>query len=152
MKELDRVNKFLQNEKNNIVPLQNEIIVSGPDTLRSIMYNETNKLNKLEMASNILLDYICDAKQIKALTYKEKQQTLRLIADMANNSRDFMIKMAELSSKNEFLKELLNQATKTKETVISENGEVFETLIDEDARKLLSEMVRNVVNERVRGS
>lgn len=148
--KLTRINEFL-NKKDEVSEVKETgIILSGPDTVKNILINETIKLNKLECVSAELLNYITDSKIIKQLSYKEKQNLLRTITDIQINSRDFIFKVAEMSAKNEFLKEVLKLSRGT-EKVISESGEVVESSITEEDRKHLSQIVRDFLNEETRG-
>lgn len=148
--KLTRINEFL-NKKDEVSEVKETgIILSGPDTVKNILINETIKLNKLECVSAELLNYITDSKIIKQLSYKEKQNLLRTITDIQINSRDFIFKVAEMSVKNEFLKEVLKLSRGT-EKVISESGEVVDSSITEEDRKHLSQIVRDFLNEETRG-
>lgn len=149
MYNLSRVNKFLNDNKNNDEK-SSDIVVNGPDTIKNILMCETVKLAKLEQVSNELLNYITDSKVIKHLSYKEKQNLLKTVIEIQTNSRDFIFKVAELSSKNEFLKKVLELSQEPKEKVITSDGEVFDSSIDEKTRKQLSEMIREVANNMVR--
>ena len=125
------------------------IILSGPDTIKNILISETVKLGKLEAVSNELLAYLTDSKVMKQLSYKEKQHLLNDITNIQNNSRDFIFRVAEMSVKNTFLQEVLKLAEGPKEIVTSTNGEKYITQIDDDTRKQLSEMLRDIVNDRI---
>ena len=149
MYNLSRVNKLLNDNKQE-VKNESGIIVSGPDTIKNILMNETLKLAKLEQVSNELLNYVTDSKVIKHLSYKEKQNLLKTVIEIQTNSRDFIFKVAELSSKNEFLKKVLELSQEPKEKVITSNGEVFESSIDENKRQQLTELLREVANNMVR--
>ena len=83
-------------------------------------------------------------------SYKEKQNLLKTVIEIQTNSRDFIFKVAELSSKNEFLKKVLELSQEPKEKVITSNGEIFESSIDENKRKELTELLREVANNMVR--
>lgn len=149
---LTKVNEFL-----NEVPKPNEVaetqvVLSGPDAIKNILMNETNKLCRLENVTNILLDYITDPKAIKQLSYKEKQHLLNTITDIQNNSRDFIFKVAEMSSKNSFLQEVLKMAQEPNEIITSSNGETYVSSISDEARRNITEILRNVINERVRST
>lgn len=151
MSKLDKVNNFLNNiNQNNEVSQETNIILSGPDAIKNILINETIKLGKLEAVSNELLAYLTDSKAIKNLSYKEKQHLLGTITDIQNNSRDFIFRVAEMSNKNAFLKEVLKLAEGPKETIItSANGETYISSIDDETRRDLSELLREVINDRI---
>ena len=148
-KKLTRVNDFLQRIKKEDNITENDVILSGPDVIKNILVNETIKLSKLESVSNELLAYLTDSKVMRQLSYKEKQNLLGMITDIQNNSRDFIFKVAELSNKNTFLKEVLKLAEEPKDIIVSENGETYISQIDDETRKNLSEILINIVNDRV---
>lgn len=150
--KLTKVNEFLKKKEEQVPEVKETgIILNGPDTIKNILINETVKLNKLEQVSAELLSYLTDSKAMKRLTRKEQQSLLRDIVAIQTNSRDFIFKVAELSTKNEFLKKILELSQGPKEVVISENGEVFESSIDDADRKRLAEILRDVMNDRTRG-
>lgn len=147
--KLTKVNEFLS--KKEIVPSEETpIILNGPDTIKNILVNETLKLGRLEAVTNELLDYITDSKTMKNLSYKEKQNLLTTITNIQANSRDFIFRVAELSTKNTFLQEVLKMAQGPREIIQSESGEVYVSNIDDETRKNLTELLRDIVNERVR--
>ena len=150
--KLTKVNDFLNNIEEEPEIKQTNIVLSGPDAIKNILVNETLKLTRLESVTNELLNYLTDHKAIKQLTYKEKQHLLSTITDIQTNSRDFIFKVAELSSKNSFLQEVLKMAQEPKELITSCNGETYISNIDEETRRNLTEILRDVVNERVRNS
>lgn len=149
MGKLSKVNQFLQgmNEQNNI--MESNVVLSGPDAIKNILINETLKLGKLEKVSNELLNYLTDSKVIKKLSYKEKQYLFNQINTVQNNSRDFIFRVAELSNKNAFLQEVLKLAEGPKEILVSESGEKYISTIDDETRRNLSEILIDIVNERV---
>lgn len=150
--KLTKVNEFLKKKEEQVPEVKETgIILNGPDTIKNILINETIKLNKLEQVSAELLNYLTDSRAMKKLTRKEQQSLLRDIVAIQTNSRDFIFKVAELSTKNEFLKKILELSQGTKEMVISEDGEVFESSISEEERKKLAEILRDVMNDRTRG-
>ena len=150
--KLTKVNECLKKKEEQVPEVKETgIILNGPDTIKNILINETIKLNKLEQVSAELLTYLTDSKAMKKLSRKEQQSLLRDIVTIQTNSRDFIFKVAELSSKNEFLKKILDLTQGPKEVVISENGEVFESSIDEKDRKRLAEILRDVMNDKTRG-
>ena len=125
MGKLSKVNQFLQDIQEKDKPIENNIVLSGPDAIKNILINETIKLGRLENVSNELLNYLTDSKVIKKLSYKEKQYLFNQISDVQNNSRDFIFKVAELSNKNAFLQEVLKLAEGPKEILVSESGEKY---------------------------
>lgn len=149
MGKLDKVNAFLTNLETPKIQEDNTVILSGPDAIRNILLNETVKLNKLEMVSNELLQYLTDSRVIRELSYKDKKSLFETISQVQNNSRDFIFRFAELSNKNTFLQEILKLANTPKEIITSENGETYVSTVDDDTRKHLSEILRDIVNDRV---
>ena len=149
--KLDKVNQFLSKKDENIKPVENNIILNGPDTLKNILFNETLKLNKLENVSNQLLDYLTDSKEMKRLSRKEQQSLLRDIVAIQTNSRDFIVKMAEMATKNEVVRQVIQLSKGPKEIVISENGEVFDSSITETDRRRLEDLLRTMLDDKTRG-
>lgn len=151
--KLDKVNRFLTKKQMEQQPTAQEssIILNGPDTIKNILINETIKLNKLEQVSGELINHLTDSKEMKRLPRKEQQSLLRDVVAMQTNSRDFIFRVAEMSSKNEFLKQVLELAKGPKEVVLSENGEVFESSITDSDRRHLDEVLRNMLNDQTRG-
>lgn len=151
--DLTNVNNFLSNLKDtNVEQPETTVVINSGDVVSNILRNETVKLSRLDHVTNELLNYVTDSKVIKNLDYKEKQNLLRTIIDIQNNSRDFIFRVAELSSKNTFLQEVLKLSQGPKEIIQSENGETYISSIDDETRKNLTELLRDVVNERVRNS
>lgn len=152
--KLNKVNNFLQNiqDDTEVKQTESEIVLSGPDAIKNILLNETVKLNRLEVITNELLNYLSDPKSIKKLSYKEKQYLLTTITNIQANSRDFIFKVAEMSAKNTFLQEVLRVAQEPREIITSCNGETYISSIDDETRKNLTEILRDVVNERIRNS
>ena len=152
--KLTKVNEFLNSE---IIPNKKEvetasIITNGPDTIKNILISETLKLQKLENASSELLTYLTDSKIMKRLSHKDKQSLLTTITSIQTNSRDFILRVAELSNKNKFLQEVLRMAQEPKTIVQSSEGETYISSIDDDTRRDLSELLRDLVHERVRNN
>ena len=149
MERLTKVNEFLSELDSSQKPIESEIVLSGPDAIKNILINETLKLGRLETVSNELLNYLTDSKVMKQLSYKEKKSLLHTVTDIQTNSRDFIFKVAELSNKNTFLKEALKLVEGPKEVIVSENGETYISTIDDETRRNLSEILIDIVNERV---
>ncbi len=150
MYKLTRINEFL-NKKEAPITQETGVILNGPDTIKNILINETIKLNKLEQVTAELIHHLTDSKEMKRLPRKEQQALLRDIVSIQTNSRDFIFKVAELSSKNDFLREILKLSQGVTDVVISENGEIFDSSITEQDRKYLSEMLRDILNDQTRG-
>ena len=150
MRKLTRVNEFLNKKQEISENKETEIILNGPDTIKNIFLNELIKLNKLEEVSGTLINYLTEDKTMKNLSHKEKQSLLRDITVIQTNSRDFIFKVAELSTKNEFIKKLLDITQTKTEKVISENGEIIQSSISEDDRKTLTRLLVDLVNDRTK--
>lgn len=149
MNELSKVNEFFaQNRK---VPAVNEYAVDGANVLKSMLASEINKVNKLDVAINSLIDYLLNPKSLKYLPEKEKESRLKTAVEIQTNSRNFIAKVAELSSKNALMQEVLRMSTKKSEVVMSESGEIYTSRITDDERKQVTEVLRNIINDRVRG-
>ena len=150
MKKLSNVNNFMKKIEEADNQIETDIVLSGPDAIKNILVSETIKLSKLQSVSNELLSYLTDSKVIKQLSYKEKQNLFNTISNTENNSRDFIFRVAELANKNAFLQEVLTLAAKPRDQIItSENGETYITTIDDETRRNLSEIIRDVINDRV---
>lgn len=146
MSNLRRVNNFLA--ENAIKDEQAcNTVLNGPDALKNILINETIKLNRLEQVSVQLINYLTEHNQLKKLSHKEKQSLLMDISEIQNNSRDFIFKVAELSSKNVFLQEILKLNQQTTHIETSVTGEKYLSSIDDDTRRNLTELLRTVVIE-----
>lgn len=144
---LSNVNDFLNSKK--LIPIKEEnVVISGADATKNIFINEVSKINKLENLSNELIKYIADEKSIKQLTYSQKQELLKTISIIQSDSRNFIFKMAELASKNEFLKKMIEINEAPKQIIESNNGETYISSIDDDTRRDLTELLRDVVNNR----
>ena len=146
---LEKINNFLKNIEIKSAPAE-EIVLQGPDTLRNILEHETQKLAFLEQVNSALLYQVANPKVIKKLSYKEKKELLRFLSDIQNDSRNFIINMASLCAKNSFFDEVLKLSKAPTVTVVSDNGETFESLITEERRKELTEMLRDEINTRAR--
>lgn len=149
MPKLSRINQYI-NSNLPSVQKENNIVLNGPDTIKNILINETIKLGKLEQVSSELLADITDPKVRRTMTRREKEGLVRLLQEITKDSRDFIFKVAEMSTKNSFLEEVLKLAQGPTEKVISENGEVFESSITEEQRKDLTILLRDVLNEQTR--
>lgn len=149
---LDRVNEFLKTTKVEEHRLATDIVMNGSDTVKNILVNETIKINRLEKLTSSLLDYIGDEKAIKKLSYKDQQELLKTVSMIQNSSRDFIFKVAELSAKNEFIKKVLEVTNQPNEVITSSSGEKYISTIDEETRKNLTEVLRDMVNENIRNS
>lgn len=146
---LERINKLLDKIKET-KPTENSIVLQGPDTIKNIVEYETQKLAFLEQVNGALLAQITDPKMINKLSYKEKQRLLKFLCEIQNDSRDFILNVASLCQKNQFLSQILNMTSYETVTVTSDNGETFQSVITEDRRKELTEMLRDAINDRVR--
>ena len=149
---LKRVNEFLKASKHDEISRATDVVMNGSDTVKNILINETIKVNRLENLSNCLLGYISDERTIKRLTYREQQELLKTISAIQNSSRDFIFKVAELSAKNEFIKRVLEVTNQPHDIADSSCGEQYISTIDEETRKNLTEVLRDMVNDRIRNS
>lgn len=149
MKELSKINEFFaQNRK---VPAVNQYAVDGPNVLKNMLAAEINKVNKLDVAINSLIDYLLNPKYLKYLPEKEKESRLKTAVAIQSNSRDFITRVAELSSKNALMQEVLRMSTKKSEVILSESGETYRSHITDEERKQVTEILRNIINDRTRG-
>lgn len=145
--KLTRVNKFLQ--KNEIaIPQDTEVTINTPDTIQNIVVSEIKDIARLEKISDELLTYL--SKDLKRQTRKEQQSFLRDVEMIKGNKRDFVFRVAQEINKNKALSQLFQIAQKPHETVISQNGEVFESSITNETRLQLSELIRDILDDRTR--
>ena len=147
---LERINKFLTELKSNRNQEITDTTLHGPDTIKNILETEVQKMTFLEKVNSELLVQITDPKIIKRLSYKDKKELLEFLSNMQNNSRNFIVDMADLCTKNQFLNQVLKMSTYDTITVTSDNGETFESVITEDRRRELTEMLRDAINDRAR--
>lgn len=145
--KLNRVNEFL---KRNEIVVSNDsgIILNSPDTIKNIVVSEILDIAKLDKISDELISYL--SKDLKRQSRKDQQSFLRDVEMIKSNKRDFVFRVAQETNKNEFLNKIFNLASQAKQTVISENGEVFESSITEENRAQLSELIRDILNEKTR--
>lgn len=145
--KLNRVNEFL---KRNEIVVSNDsgIILNSPDTIKNIVVSEILDIAKLDKISDELISYL--SKDLKRQSRKDQQSFLRDVETIKSNKRDFVFRVAQETNKNEFLNKIFNLASQPKQTVISENGEVFESSITEENRAQLSELIRDILNEKTR--
>ena len=152
MKDFLNVNNFLNSLEESDQVKEVEVVMNDPDVVKNILLNEIVKVNRLESVTSELLNYITDSKAIKNLTYKEKQSLLRNIIEIQTNSRDFIFRAAELANKNEFLKKIMEVSNKPNQVIQSCNGESYISSIDDETRRDLTELLRDVINERCRNN
>ena len=152
MKDFLNVNNFLNSLEESDQVKEVEVVMNDPDVVKNILLNEIVKVNRLESVTSELLNYITDSKAIKNLTYKEKQSLLRNIIEIQTNSRDFIFRAAELANKNEFLKKIMEVSYKPNQVIQSCNGESYISSIDDETRRDLTELLRDVINERCRNN
>ena len=67
-----------------------------------------------------------------------------------SNKRDFVFNFAKEVQKNEFLNKIFNAATQQGETVIAEDGTVFQSTVSEETRKELQTLLIDLVNDKTR--
>lgn len=146
---LEKINKLLDKVRET-KPAENSIVLQGPDTIKNIVEYETQKLAFLEQVNSSLLAQITNPAVMRKLSYKEKQHLLKFLCEMQKDSRDFILNVASLCTKNQFLGQILKMSTMDTVTVVSDSGETFQSLITEDRRKELTEMLRDAINDRAR--
>jgi hypothetical protein len=144
--KLTRVNEFLK--KNEICVQQENPILNAPDTIKNIVVSEIIDIARLEKISDELITYL--SKDLKRQSRKDQQSFLRDVETIKANKRDFVFNVAKEVNKNDFLNKVFNMATQSSETVISENGEVFESSITEENRKALQALLIDLVNDQTR--
>jgi hypothetical protein len=144
--KLTRVNEFLK--KNEICVQQENPILNAPDTIKNIVVSEIIDIARLEKISDELITYL--SKDLKRQSRKDQQSFLRDVETIKANKRDFVFNVAKEVNKNDFLNKIFNMATQSSETVISENGEVFESSITEENRKALQALLIDLVNDQTR--
>lgn len=145
--KLTRVNEFLK--KNEvIVPQENNVILNGPDTIKNIVVSEIIDIGKLDKISDELISYL--SKDLKRQSRKDQQSFLRDVETIKANKRDFVFKVAQETTKNEFLTKVFALASQPTETVISENGEVFESSISAEEKTHLRNLLIDFLNDQTR--
>ena len=144
--KLTRVNEFLK--KNEICVQQENPILNAPDTIKNIVVSEIIDIARLEKISDELITYL--SKDLKRQSRKDQQSFLRDVETIKANKRDFVFNVAKEVNKNDFLNKVFTMATQSSETVISENGEVFESSITEENRKALQALLIDLVNDQTR--
>lgn len=145
--KLNRVNEFLK--KNEIVAVQeNGIILNSPDTIKNIVVKEIIDIGRLDAISDELITYL--SKDLKRQSRKDQQSFLRDVETIKSNKRDFVFRVAQETNKNEFLNKIFTLASQPSETVIAEDGTVFESSITEETRKQLSGLINDILNEQTR--
>lgn len=144
--KLTRVNEFLK--KNEICVQQDNPILNAPDTIKNIVVSEIVDIARLEKISDELITYL--SKDLKRQSRKDQQSFLRDVETIKANKRDFVFNVAKEMNKNDFLNKVFNMATQTTETVISENGQVFESSITDENRRALQALLIDLVNDQTR--
>ena len=144
--KLTRVNEFLK--KNEICVQQDNPILNAPDTIKNIVVSEIVDIARLEKISDELITYL--SKDLKRQSRKDQQSFLRDVETIKANKRDFVFNVAKEMNKNDFLNKVFNMATQSTETVISENGQVFESSITDENRRALQALLIDLVNDQTR--
>lgn len=143
--KFNRVNKFL----NNLEPVsETEIILDGSEVMKSILVSEVRDINRLSNLSSELLNYL--AKDVKTLSRKEQQYFWKDVESVLARKEDWFFKVAQEANKSSFVQKILDMANKPSETVISEDGEVFESSITEENRNQLSNLLIDLLNDNTR--
>jgi hypothetical protein len=144
--KLTRVNEFLK--KNEVIPVDNSIILDAPETVKNIVLSEIIDIGRLDKISDELITYL--SKDLKRQSRKDQQSLLRDVEMVKANKRDFVFNVAKEMNKNEFLERIFAVATQPSETVIAEDGTVFESVITEDQRLELQKLLVDMVNDKTR--
>ena len=150
---LDRVNKFLANieeEEKQLKEIQaNSVVLDGASVMRNIVISEIKDIARLSSLSSELLNYL--SKDLKKLSRKEQQYFWRDVEAVNARKEDWIFKISQEASKNEFIKKLLNLASQPTETVVSENGEVFPSSVTEEEKTKLRALIVDLLNAGVKG-
>lgn len=146
--KLPRVSKFLQDNDVSCAPSETKVILNSPDTIKNIVVSEIIDIAKLDKISDELITYL--SKDLKKQSRKDQQSFLRDVEWIKSNKRDFIFKVAQETTKNQFLNKIFELASEPKQTVISENGEIFESSITNETRIHLSELITDILNEKTR--
>lgn len=149
MYNLSRVNDLLNKKDEVVTNQETEIMFNGPDVMKNILYNELVKQSRLNQISDELIGYL--SKDLSKQTRKEQQAFWRDVEAVRANSRDFTLRFIQEGNKNAFFKSVIEMAKDPHETVISEDGEVFESAITDDKKKFLADLVFDILNEQTRG-
>ena len=145
--KLTRVNQFLK--KYEVEPVEtNNIPLSSPDTIKNIVVSEIIDIGKLDKISEELITYL--SKDLKKQSRKDQQSFLRDVEMIKANKRDFVFKVAQEVNKNDFLNKIFTLASQPSETVIAEDGTVFESGVTEETRQELQKLLVDMVNENTR--
>lgn len=143
---LNKVNQFL---KKNVVeaPVAQPLLSSG-DTIKNIVVSEIININKLDKISEELIDYL--SKDLKKQSRKDQQSLLRDIEVIKSNKRDFVFNVAKEMQKNEFLHRIFVASTQPSETVIAEDGTIFQSEITPDTKRELQAILIDLINDKTR--
>ena len=144
--KLTRVNNFLK--KNEVIPVDNSVILDAPQTVKNIVVSEIIDIGRLDKISDELITYL--SKDLKRQSRKDQQSLLRDVEMVKANKRDFVFNVAKEMNKNEFLERIFQAATQPTETVIAEDGTVFESTITEEQRAELQKLLVDMVNDKTR--
>ena len=144
--KLTCVNNFFK--KNEIIPVDNSIVLDAPETVKNIVVSEIIDIGRLDKISDELITYL--SKDLKRQSRKDQQSLLRDVEMVKANKRDFVFNVAKEMNKNEFLERIFQVATTPTETVIAEDGTVFESPITDDQRLELQKLLVDMVNDKTR--
>ena len=144
--KLTRVNNFFK--KNEIIPVDNSIVLDAPETVKNIVVSEIIDIGRLDKISDELITYL--SKDLKRQSRKDQQSLLRDVEMVKANKRDFVFNVAKEMNKNEFLERIFAAATTPTETVIAEDGTVFESPITDDQRLELQKLLVDMINDKTR--
>lgn len=138
--KLDRVNNYLASQS---MPEENLPIVNGPEAIKNIVISNLIDIGRLHRIEDELITYL--SKDLKRLSRKEQQSLLRDVDNISARKEDFAFKVAHEVNKNEFMHKIFNMANT--ETVISENGEVFESSISNEEKAHLKALLVDLLND-----
>lgn len=141
--ELNRVNQFLANQ---IVPQEEVPVVNGPEAIKNIVVSNLIDIGRLHKIEDELITYL--SRDLNRLSKKEQQSLLRDVDAISSRKEDFAFKVAQEVNKNQFLNKVFNMATT--ETVVSENGEVFDSSISKEQKNELKTLLIDLLNDNSR--
>lgn len=143
--KLNKVNDFLA----NIEPVaSNELILDGSNVMKNILVSEVSDIARLSNLSSTLLNYL--EKDIKNLSRKEQQIFWKDVESVLARKEDWFLKVTQEATKNEFVNKIIDISNKPKETVITEDGTIFESSITEENRTHLSNLLVDLLNDKTR--
>lgn len=144
--KLNRVNNFLENQ---IVPSNEEnFVINGPEVVKNIVVSNIIDISRLHNIESQLIDHL--SKDLNRLSRKEAQFLLRDIDAVSARKENFTLEVAKSVQKDEWMQKIFQMASEDQETVISENGEVFQSSVTEDDKKMLKAILVDLLNDTTR--